>query len=247
MNSRVLLRSSAALVAIFGLLGATSTHADIVLTTSSSDSADLDFDGSGTETNGDLGINSLTFTLTGSELPSDPEFANILSMGITFSAPSGFTLTSIGSGISPFGIGMTSPGEFAPSAVELNAGEGEVLTISVSSTSSVPGQQVVLSGVAMNDWRNFFPVSELTLTGATFDGGQSVLTGGGGVSGPIPDLVFDSGVSSFSLESTGGDGIRLSSLRFAVTNAVPEPSTALFVAPTVAGLFLRRRSRTRVA
>ncbi len=46
-----------------------SSQADVILTTSTLDSADLDFDGAGIETSGDLGMNSMVFNLASGGIP----------------------------------------------------------------------------------------------------------------------------------------------------------------------------------
>lgn len=213
-------------------------YADLVLTTSTRDSADLDFDGSGLETNGDLSITTRAFSLTGADIPATAEFSNITSINIVFTASSGKTLSGIGAGIIPPGIGLTSPGELGIDINEMTDGVNEVLTISVSSTSTDPNEEVLLSGVQFNSWRNVFPVSEATLTGgATFDGGQTVLTGAGGV---VPVLDFDSEVDEFSFESTGVDGIRLADIRLSVVS-VPEPATGLLGGMLLIGMLVKRR------
>ncbi|MEZ6092712.1 MAG: PEP-CTERM sorting domain-containing protein [Pirellulaceae bacterium] len=222
------------LASAFCLTTGKQAFADLILTTSTNNTADLDFDGLGGQTNGSLFVNSKSFTLLNSDLMGDPEFADITSVTITFSGPAGYNLSSWGQGIGDHGIGLTYAAESAFNGPLLSSGVGEVLNVSVSSTSSVSGKEVKLSGVGFNDWRNFFPVSEVTLSGATFDGGQNVFTGFGDAGGPIPELQFDSPVDFFAMESTGTDGFRLQDIRLSVASAVPEPGIAYGL---VAGLF----------
>jgi hypothetical protein len=221
--------------------------ADLVLTTSTLDSAGLDFDGSGAETYGDLGVATRTFAYSGETIPDAPGFTQIGSMTLTFQSATGTTFSAGGVGISANGIGLTYPGESGPGDIEsLSDGAGEVMSLFVSSTSTIPGEQVAFTGLTINSWRNGFPLSEVTLSGATFAGGQTVLTGGSGVS---PEIVFDAPVFGFSIESTGPDPIRLASIRLATT-AVPEPASGVVCGIVAIGLGgvrdVRNRKRSRI-
>ena len=213
-------------------------YGDAILTTATINSSDLDFDGGGSETFGDLGVSTVNFLLTGSDIPAGAEFSAITSISLTFQSGAGTTISADGGGIVPPGIGMTHPGEFGPSVPFMNNLVGEVMTVSISSTST-NGDEVTLGGVEFNSWRNVFPVSEVTVSGATFDGGQTVLTGDFS-SSPSPVLQFDSGVNSFSVESTGSDGIKMANIRLSVS-PVPEPAGALFAGVAFAGLAMRRK------
>ncbi len=218
------------------------SQADVILTTATLDSADLDFDGAGIETSGDLGTNSMVFNLASAGIPSTPEFANITSISLSFSTPVGTTLSAGGGGILPPGIGMTFPGEFSPNVTGFSENVGEILQVSVSSTST-SGEVVQLQGIEFNNWRNTFPFSEVTLTGATFGGGNNVLTGSD--TSPLsPILDFDNGVSTFFVESTGNDLIRMANIRLSVSSsAVPEPMSALPMIMLTGGLLARRKRR----
>ncbi len=143
----------------------------------------------------------------------------------------------------PPGIGMTFPGEFAPDVFGFSENVGEILQVSVSSTST-SGEFVQLQGIEFNSWRNTFPFSEVTLTGATFGGGNTVLTGDGS-SAPLPILDFDNGVNTFFVESTGSDLIRMANIRLSVSSsAVPEPHSSLPMIMLTGGLLARRKRRS---
>ncbi len=219
--------------------------ADIVATTSTLDNAFLDFDGTGMETDGSLGQPAAIFVLTGSDIPADAEFANITSLTISFDVGGGTTtgklLSGRAGGIIPPGIGVFSTGETDPEAIgSLGGATNELLSISVSSTSS-NGDVVALTGVEFNSWRNFFPFSEVGLSGATFGGGQTVLTGKDGLSGPDPFLLFDNSVNSFSVQGMG-EPIRIANIRLGVSS-VPEPGMLSLLGAGTIGLALRRRRR----
>lgn len=220
---------------------ASNVHGDAILTTSTLDSAALDFDGGGVETDGSLGVNSKMFSLSGSEIPSDPEFANITSIQLDFGANAGNELSARAGGILPPGIGIARTIETADENVG-SLSNSEILSMSVSSTSTIAAEQVLFSGIQFNSWRNFFPFSEVTLTGATFNGGQTVLTGADGLSGPTPLLMFDAPVSSFSVESTGADDIRMSDIRLTVSS-IPEPGSAAMLLTAVGYFVCIRRRR----
>ncbi len=209
---------------VIGSLSTRPANGSVILTTSAIDTADLDFDGPGTQTTGDLGFATTTFMLTGGDIPSDPLFDNITSISLTFTAIGGpgATFSTTSGFTSPKGLGIRTPGEFGPHEIFLSSND-EFINVAVSSTSTT-GDQVLLSGVEFNSWSNFFPLSEAELSGgATFDSGQTVLTGGGGVGGVVPILNFDTAVSSFSV-SANNEPIRVANIRLTVS-AIPEPST----------------------
>ncbi|MEM7454440.1 MAG: hypothetical protein AAF456_08820 [Planctomycetota bacterium] len=220
------------------LVFAANACGDVVLTTATINSSALDFDGSISETFGDLGTNSVNFFLTGATIPAGPEFSGITSISISFESAPGTTLSADGGGIVPPGIGMTHPGEFGPSVPFMNNNVGENLMVSITSTSTT-GEQVLLSGIEFNSWRNFFPFSEATVVGATFAGGQTVLTGNTTTS-PDPILDFDNPVSSFNVESTGSDGIKMANIRLSVS-PIPEPAGAAIAGLAIFGCGVRRR------
>jgi hypothetical protein len=150
-------------------------------------------------------------------------FDNITSMSVSFTGVGlpGSNLSAYVGGVAEPGIGVSSSGDFSPEDFgSLGGGLGESITVSVSSTST-NGDEVLLSGIEFNSWRNFFPVSEVSLSGATFGGGQTLLTGQDGLSGPLPIMNFDYDVDSFSVSSLG-DPVRVANLRFSISS-VPEP------------------------
>jgi len=215
-----------------------------ILTVATRDVVDLDIDGTGTETEGDLGTTLATFFLTGAEIPAEPNFAGITSITITFQAVGG-NLSADPGGITPIGIGVFSPGESTQGDVtSLTTGNGERIDVQVSSTSINPGLQVFLTGMVLSSWRNEFPLSEATLTGATINGSN--------VYGDATDadefLPFDSLVASFGIASSGTDSIRLKAIgldTMLVSAAVPEPSSALLglLGAIAIGMFARNWMR----
>ena len=71
-------------------------------------------------------------------------------------------------------------------------------------------------------------------------GGQDVLTGGSGVS---PSVMIDSSVASLTLESTGGDAIRLAIIQLGVFSSVPEPGSLSVLVAMIIGTSLVRLRR----
>lgn len=220
-------------------IGGRSVNAELVLSTST-DNADLDFNGSDAATEGDLGFNSISFVWTGSEIPNTAEFSNITSLTFEFSTPTG-NLSTWGLGIQPRGIGVYTPGADTLSEETGSLDQGESISVSVSSTST-NGDYVQLTGIGFASWRNFFPFSKASLSGTTFDGGKTLLSGADG-SFPDPEMNFDAAVSNFSITGLSGDPIRMSDIRVGVFSAVPEPSSGLLALLGSTVFVLRRRRR----
>ncbi len=225
-----------------------------ILSTSTMDSADLDFDGGGTETDGDLSpLTAKTFVLTGGDIPGDAEFADITSITINFSGSSGTTL-SAKTGFQA-GIGLTYPGETGEAGAAVRgltpgATPTEVMSISIASTSTTPDKQVLISGVDFTNWRNAFPFPQATFTGVTVGGGSSTFTG---VDNGPSGVSFDDPANSFTVQSTvipgGGDSFRLESLTLTTASIVPEPSTFVLIGFGLLslGCMILRRERRRIS
>ena len=94
----------------------TEVNADVLLGTSTYDSAQLDFDGAGVETNGGLTAAEVIFNLSGGDIPGTLEFANITSITLTISTSddSGSVLagaTDLRGVVGDGGIGSFNPDE----------------------------------------------------------------------------------------------------------------------------------------
>ncbi len=226
-----------------GLITDQASLGDIVATTSTLDSAVLDFDGAGQVSDGNLEFATADFFLTGTEIPADADFAGITSMTISFQvgagSPAGTFLSARAGGIIPPGIGISTLNESTAENIgSLGGAANESLSVSVSSTSS-NGDAVYLTGVEFNSWRNFFPFSEVGLSGATFGGGQAILTGKDGAAGPDPILIFDNPVNAFTVQGIG-EPIRMANIRLGV-RSIPEPGMLSLLAAGTMGMILRRR------
>lgn len=211
--------------------------ADTILTTQTDDTADLDFDGMGNQTNGDLGITTISFQLTGQEIPTEAAFANITSIDLNFDAAVNTTISALNSSAFNNGIGLLSAGDGNSSLNQrsFNSNRGEMMDLGVLSTAST-SDQVLFSGLLLVDFDNN---DEITLSGATVSG-SSVITASGSQL-----IQFDQPTANFSFEATNG-GFRLGGVRL-TTTAIPEPSTCVFMAGLSLVVFQSRRKRIRLA
>lgn len=181
--------------------------------------SDFDLDGV-SQTHGSLGVNNASATILAVDLPLTFTSVGVVSTTLDVTAVGG-NIGAIASGISPRGIGVD--GQIFAAQMEDNEG----ITLDVSSV----GSSVVITGLTLVSVRDdFFPFTQLTLTGATFGGGDNTWDG---EFDDLP-LVFDAGVSSVTITSnSGGDaGFSIGG----VSLAVPEPtSAALLIAASLLG------------
>ena len=232
------------------LIPAPLVQSDIVIyRTGTNDAMELDFDGAGTQTDGDLGFTSKTFVLTaGNGLPDSgtyPSFADITSITLEFTATGGNFSARNTAGTLSGGLGVTNGTD--SNARSLDQDTLESIMVSISSTSTDPLKQVEFSGMRFSNWRNAFPVAQAEFTGATVGGDQYHLGG----SGVDPFVDFDNTTSSFSIKSItsqasgGGWPLRLHDVRFTVTT-IPEPAAGAMCVLALVGLCVRRRRRLPV-
>lgn len=226
-------------VIVFVTLLLTGTiNADLVLSTSTLDSADLDFDGPGIETDGSLAQPNhiRSFTLTGNDIPI--EFVDVDSITILFESAGDTGLSARAGNGNPAGIGVNYvDSNNAENLGSLDTDGLEAIFVSLSFNSSNQLQDVFLSGVSLVSFDN---TATVHLIGGATQAGQAF------VSGPVdPTIMFDDGVAAFGIESTGVDSFRMNgiSIGAAITAGVPEPSSAMVLAGLGLGLLLQTRRR----
>ena len=212
--------------------------ADIVFTTSTSDSASFDFDGAGMETDGSLVTTQRVFTLSGSDIPAS--FVDVDSIEVTFTA--NWHLSARATGSSP-GIGISSDSDSNfEETTHFDTANFEHLDIDISFVSSNPLQDIQLSGISFS---SFGEVGNAVgqLTGATVNNGQTQFSSLD--VGTDPLMIFDNNVSNFRIESAGSDSFRMSGVRLsAAVTAVPEPCGLGLPLIGVLGIVYRRKRKT---
>jgi hypothetical protein len=197
------------------------------------DELDLDLDGPGTETAGDLGVLSDSATISGLDLPAEFVLAGVTDFTATFTATGGNLSADEGNLVEVTGLGVASDGETGAAESSLSS-NGEMISVSLSSN----GAPLWISGVDIGSWRNQFPVSQVTFTGATVSGSATVV--GHMDLGSTGEFFFDSPVTSFTVTNTSNnEPVRLTGL-FISEIVVPEPASWILCL-SAAGLLSRFR------
>jgi hypothetical protein len=227
------MRYNLLLVTIFVFSTAATVSADIVYTTSTLDTADLDFDGLGNQTDGALPGAEFEFEFSGNLVPSD--FIDIDSFSITFSPRVDSSLSSRG----PNGGGIGSFFEDSdPEEIgSLDNDFFERISVEITYSTQNPNQELWLTGVSFISFDA--SDSQAALLGATHNGGSNLVSGS-----TDPDVVFDDGVSFFALTSEGSNSFRMDSIQVgAAITGIPEPTSTWMFAIFGLAACCRRRNR----
>lgn len=213
-----------------------SGSADVILTTSTLDNADIDLDGPGLQTDGDVpGGPLFSFTFSGNEVPA--QFVDIDSFTITIRPEPDTSISArAGAGIPP-GIGILFADGNDPEAIgSLDNDSMEQLYFELTYTTSNPGQNLFFTGVAVNSFSATASQGALQ-GGATTNNGQILFSG---IADPL--VAFDIGVDNFSVLSEGTDSFRIAGLQLGSTiQGVPEPGTAWAILALVAATTIRHK------
>ncbi len=217
-----------ALLAI-ALCSTTNAHTDFTVGTANTSNFDLD--GPVLETQGDLGTNTAQATIFAPNLPTEFVTGGVtaLTLDVVGSRLGGNgNIASEATTLSPDGIGVVG------GILSDELGPGEALSFSLSSVST--GAQPVITGLVLDSFRDsFFPFSTFTLTGATFNGGDTTFDG---EFDDLP-LAFDNPVSSVTITSTTGDGAS-DFVVSGVSVAIPEPGSIVLLLTASLAIVSRR-------
>ena len=201
------------------------------------DELDLDLDGAGTETPGDLGVTSAPISVFGGALPTEFTLAGVTDFTLLFTATNGNLSADQGFLVESVGIGVARDGETDSSKSSLSTDGGEALSVALTSN----GAPLWITGVDISSWRNQFPVSQVTFVGATV-GGSDTVTGSNTLTN-FGLIEFDSPVTSVTiLNTSSGDDVRL---RAVLISEVPEPTSWVLLLSAVAILGCYRRISSR--
>lgn len=236
-------RSVCRIVALVILLicvvaGPTLSAATVDLRVGTRDEFEIDLDGTGTETPGNLGVAMQSVTLSGAQVPIEFQAEGVTDFTVTFSATGGNISADQGNFVEFTGLGVARSGETLAETSNLTANSPEALTVSLTSN----GAPLWIAGVDIFSWRNSHPVSSVTFAGATV-GGVATITGGPAITDE-GRFLFDTPVSSFTMTNASAtDGIRLGALVFG--EAIPEPTTVTMLIALCSAALCRRPIRRR--